>query len=42
MNVWQLGFRIVGVIASVGLVVLLLGVGVLLLVRRAGRNTPPR
>ena len=42
MSIWQLGFRIVAVLAFVGLVVLLVVLGVLLLVRRSGRNPPPR
>jgi hypothetical protein len=42
MNIWQLAVRIVVVFASVGLVVLLVGVGVLWLVRWAGRNKLPR
>ena len=42
MHISQLVFRIAAVVGSVGVVLLLVGAGVLWLVRRAGRNKLPR
>jgi hypothetical protein len=42
ISIWQVAFRIVAVVGSVSSAVLLIGEGVLWLVRRAGRNRQPR
>ena len=42
MNIWQLVLPIVAAVGSILLLVLVLGLGVLCLARRSGRNTPPR
>lgn len=42
ISIWQVLFRIVAIVGSVGTAVLLAAVGVLWLVRRAGSKKPHR